>query len=182
MHKEIASRFVFSFVIFFFFTTLTLELWLVVSRGVIDTHLFLAEKFALRGKKCRLRGNKTLKTTRTVYFSVIVHNLIPAKPNLIAASPLIGDETKLYSLTGTWKANKTSGTPGREVEVVGGNQERQAGWRADTAACSYDLDPAVNTEGRRNLITGGPHPRLVDLIFLCARLRRRQRCDMSHLF
>lgn len=62
----------------------------------------------------------------------------------------------------------------------GGNQERQAGWRADIAACSYDLDPAVNTEGRRNLITGGPHPHLVDFIFLCAWLRRRQRCDMSH--
>lgn len=57
----------------------------------------------------------------------------------------------------------------------GGNQERQAGWQADIAARSYDLDPAVNTEGRRNLITGSPHPHLVDFIFLCARLRRRQR-------
>lgn len=59
---------------------------------------------------------------------VTVYNHIRAKPNLIAASPLIGAKTKLYSLTGTWKANKTSGTPGREVEVVGGTKrDRQDG-------------------------------------------------------
>lgn len=37
----------------------------------------------------------------------------------------------------------------RETEIEKeGKRERQAGWWADIAACLYDLDPAVDREGR----------------------------------
>lgn len=66
---------------------------------------------------------------------------------------LIDGKTELYSLAGTFKANKQSSTPERETQNLklrkrASKRERQAGWWADIAACLYDLDPAVDREGR----------------------------------
>lgn len=70
------------------------------------------------------------------------------KSNWITFTP----KTELSSLTGAFEgkqAEQHTRERNRETEIEKeGERERQAGWWADIAACLYDLDPAVDREGR----------------------------------